>query len=235
MRCSRAIHDPGSYQAFQHFIRTRRGTSRRCGVGSSAHSRRRGVLILDDTGFPETGHAFGGRAAADSGTLGKIGNCQIAVTAALWTGGARVAARRRVVPAASVVTTERRHQARIPARVRFQEKWRLALTLLNRVRRAGIDVELVTADAGYGDILEFRTGLEQRQLPYILGISGQFAVWIGRPPADLGPSTRAVTARASAPRRWRRGRRSNPRARGGASRGATVHDAPGGRASSRCA
>ena len=49
-------------------------------------------------------------------------------------------------------------------------------------------------DAGYGEILEFRTGLEQRRLPYMLGISGQFAVWIGRPPADLGPSTRAVTA-----------------------------------------
>jgi hypothetical protein len=31
--------------------------------------------------------------------------------------------------------------------VRFQEKWRLALTLLDRVRRAGIDIELVTADA----------------------------------------------------------------------------------------
>ena len=28
----------------------------------------------------------------------------------------------------------------------------------------------------------------------MLGISGQFAVWIGRPPVDLGPLTRAVTA-----------------------------------------
>ena len=70
----------------------------------------------------------------------------------------------------------------------------MASTLVDRVQRATIDVALVTGDAGYGDILEFRTGLEQRRLPYMLGISGQFAVWIGRPPADLGPSTRAVTA-----------------------------------------
>ena len=129
----------------------------------------------------------------------------------------------------------RRQQARIPARVRFQEKWRLALTLVDRVRRAGLDVELVTGDAGYGDILEFRTGLEQRRLPYMLGISGQFAVWIGRPPADLGPSTRAVTPRALARPRWPRGPRSNPHARGDASRGATGPDAPGARGSSPCA
>jgi guanyl-specific ribonuclease Sa len=36
--------------------------------------------------------------------------------------------------------------------------------------------------------------LEQRQLAYVLGISGQFAVWVGRPPADLAPATRAVAA-----------------------------------------
>ena len=79
------IHDPGSYQAFQHFITHapwevapgwRR--LRACPIAG-------GVLILDDTGFP-TG-TYGGRAAAlILGTLGKIGNCQIAVTAALWTG-----------------------------------------------------------------------------------------------------------------------------------------------------
>jgi len=92
------------------------------------------------------------------------------------------------------LTRERRQQARIPARVRFQEKWRLALTLVDRVRRAGLDVQLVAADAGYGDSLDFRTGLAQRGLRYVLGVSGQFAVWIGRPPATLGPSTRGVTA-----------------------------------------
>jgi len=194
------IHDPGSYQAFQHFITHApwevapvwRRLLRRV-------PDRRGVLILDDTGFPKQGTHSVGVQRQYSGTLGKIGNCQIAVTAALWTGvRAWVLGAELYLPEVWL-TRERRQQAHIPARVRFQEKWRLALALVDRVRRAAIDVELVAADAGYGDILEFRAALERRALAYMLGISGQFAVWIGRPPADLTPSTRAVTA--ASPRR----------------------------------
>lgn len=190
------IHDPGSYQAFQHFI-----THAPWDVAPVWHrllSRvpdRRGVLILDDTGFPKQGTHSVGVQRQYSGTLGKIGNCQIAVTAALWTGVRAWLLGAELYLPQAWLTPERRQQAHIPARVRFQEKWRLALTLLDRVGRAGIDLELVTADAGYGDILGFRSGLEQRQLRYVLGISGQCAVWIGRPPADL-PARRIVAGAA---------------------------------------
>jgi SRSO17 transposase len=189
------IHDAGSYQAFQHFIT--HAPWEVAPVWRRLLARvpdRRGVLIIDDTGFPKQGAASVGVQRQYSGTLGKIGNCQIAVTAALWTGARAWLLGAELYLPDGWLTRERRQQARIPARVRFQEKWRLALALVDRARRADIDVELVAADAGYGDILEFRTALEQRALAYMLGISGQFAVWIGRPPAALTPSTRAVTA-----------------------------------------
>jgi SRSO17 transposase len=189
------IHAPGSYQAFQHFIT--HAPWEVAPVWRRLLSRipdRRGVLILDDTGFPKQGTHSVGVQRQYSGTLGKIGNCQIAVTAALWTGVRAWWLGAELYLPQTWLTRERRQQARIPRRVAFQEKWRLALTLVDRARRAGLDIDLVAGDAGYGDILEFRTGLAQRQLRYLLGISGQFAVWIGRPPAALRPSTRAVTA-----------------------------------------
>ncbi|HKA58334.1 MAG TPA: IS701 family transposase [Gemmatimonadales bacterium] len=189
------IHDPGSYQAFQHFI-----THAPWDVAPvwrrllTRLPDRRGVLIIDDTGFPKQGTHSVGVQRQYSGTLGKIGNCQIGVTAALWTGVRAWLLGAELYLPQPWLTRERRQQAGIPPRVRFQEKWRLALTLVDRVRRAGIEVTLVAADAGYGDILEFRTGLDHRTLAYVLGVSGKFAVWIGQPPARLGPSTRAVTA-----------------------------------------
>ena len=189
------IHDAGSYQAFQHFI-----THAPWDVAPvwrrllSRIPDRRGVLILDDTGFPKQGTASVGVQRQYSGTLGKIGNCQIAVTAALWTGVRTWLLGAELYLPQPWLTRARRQQTHIPARVRFQEKWRLALTLVDRARRGGIDIDLVTADAGYGDILDFRSGLEQRQLAYVLGISGQFTVWVGRPPADLAPANRAVAA-----------------------------------------
>jgi SRSO17 transposase len=189
------IHDAGSYQAFQHFIT--HAPWEVAPVWRRLLARvpdRRGVLIVDDTGFPKQGTASVGVQRQYSGTLGKIGNCQIAVTVALWTGVRTWLLGAELYLPEPWLTPERRQAAHIPARVGFQEKWRLALTLLDRVRRAGFDVDLVAADAGYGDILDFRTGLEQRQLRYMLGVSGQLAVWIGQPPADLAPSTRAIPA-----------------------------------------
>jgi SRSO17 transposase len=189
------IHDPGSYQAFQHFIT--HAPWEVAPVWRRLLTRipdRRGVLILDDTGFPKQGTQSVGVQRQYSGTLGKIGNCQIAVTAALWTGVRAWLLGAELYLPQGWLTRERRQQARIPTRVRFQEKWRLALMLVDRVRRGDIDVDLVAADAGYGESLEFRTGLAERGLRYMLGVSGHFAVWIGRPAATLGPSTRAVTA-----------------------------------------
>jgi len=235
------VTEPRSYQAFQHFI-----THAPWDVGPvwrrllAVLPERRGMLILDDTGFPKQGTHSVGVSRQYSGTLGKIGNCQIAVTAALWTGVRAWLLGAELYLPEAWLTPARRHEARIPASVRFQEKWRLALTLIRRVRTAGIQIDLVVADAGYGDGLPFRTALERLHLAYVLGVAGSLALWVGPPSVGERRYTRAVTAAsigalsaaqwaAQQPRRaWRRVTWRNGHNRPGAAQCLAVRVTPVG-------
>ena len=191
------IQNPGSYQAFQHFITHAPWDVEPVWQRLRATvPDRHGVLILDDTGFPKQGTHSVGVQRQYSGTLGKIGNCQIGVTVALWTGVRAWLLGAQLYLPQTWLTAERRRAVRIPPRQRFEEKWRLALTLIDRVQRGGFTIDLVTADAGYGDILDFRSALEDRALAYTLGISGKFAVWVGAPPKTLARCTRGTACTA---------------------------------------
>ena len=81
------VSDPGTYQAFQHFITDAPWSAER--VWRQLRARipeRSGLLILDGTSFPKQGRHSVAVTRQYSGTLGKIANCQVALTAALWTG-----------------------------------------------------------------------------------------------------------------------------------------------------
>jgi SRSO17 transposase len=176
------ISAPGSYEAFQHFI-----TNAPWGAEPvwrrlrATIPDREGVLILDGTSFPKQGRHSVGVARQYCGTLGKIANCQVAVTVALWTGArAWMLGASLYVPEAWL-TPEARQRARIPATVLFQEKWRLALTLLRQVRTSGITVTAVLGDAEFGDNATLRRTLHRAKLPYALGVSSTLTVFAGTP------------------------------------------------------
>lgn len=191
------VTEPRSYQAFQHFIThapwNTQGVWRRL---LDLIPDREGVLILDDTPFLKQGSHSVGVGRQYVSTLQKIANCQVAVTAALWTGVRAWLLGVELYLPKEWLSAERRVEAQIPATVRFQEKWRLALTLVRRVRAAGITPTCVIADAGYGDIAGFRTALDRAHLSYIVGISSKTTVFQGmptvRPPqyAGVGPRPR---------------------------------------------
>jgi SRSO17 transposase len=54
-----------------------------------------------------------------------------------------------------------------------QEKWRLALGLLDTLTDWRLKAPVVVADAGYGVSTPFRTGLEERGLAYVLALTGK--------------------------------------------------------------
>lgn len=176
------VHDPGTYQAFQHFIsHAPWDVARVWRQLRAVIPEREGVLILDATSFPKQGAHSVGVARQYCGTLGKVANCQVAVTAALWTG-----VRAWMVGAALYLpdvwlTAEARQRAKIPAVVRFQEKWRLALMLVRQARAAGFRLTAVLGDADFGDSATLRRTLHRLKLPYALGISSTATVFRGTP------------------------------------------------------
>lgn len=244
------LSDPGTYQAFQHFIthapwqaavlwkRLRRQVP-----------ERHGVLILDGTSFPKQGTASVGVARQYCGSLGKIANCQVAVTVALWTGARAWVLGAQLYLPETWLTPAQRRRAHIPAVVKFQPKWQLALTLWRQVRAAGFDITAVVGDAEFGDNATLRRTFHRANLPYALGVSSDLKVFLGTPklvapPAltgkgrprtrpELAPDTQTIEARAWAATQtrrqwrlvsWRNGTNAPWRARFCATRVTPTHD-----------
>jgi len=151
---------------------------------------RSGILVLDGTGFPKQGSASVGVQRQYSGTLGKIGNCQIAVTAALWTGVQAWLLGAQLHLPEGWLTPAQPDRGRIRTRVRIQEKWRQALTVLQQVRASQNEVTAFAADSESGDCTAFRRALHQLRLAYAVGVSSTLTVFLGTPPliADPRPS-----------------------------------------------
>jgi len=149
--------------------------------------------IVDDTGFPKKGTHSVAVARQYSGTLGKIGNCQVAVSLHYATDDAAMPLDFALYLPEEWLEPDRRREAGIPEDVTFQTKWALALALIDRAREWGIPVGVISADAGYGNSTEFRTGLAERQLSFVVGIQGTTAVWADQ--GDLAPPRRAGRGR----------------------------------------
>jgi SRSO17 transposase len=80
------VTEPGSYQAFQYFITDAPWRADQVWRRLRAVLPERAGLLIDGTSFPKQGQYSVGVARQYCGALGKVANCQVAVTAALWTG-----------------------------------------------------------------------------------------------------------------------------------------------------
>jgi SRSO17 transposase len=134
--------------------------------------------IVDDTGIVKDGKHSPGVKRQYSGTLGKIGNCQIAVSVhAVGERGTLPLGWRLYLPEEWCSDDLRRRKAKIPDGIAFRTKPELAAGVCEEASGWQIPLAPILADCAYGDDTRFRSKLHADELEYVLAVSGQISVY----------------------------------------------------------
>jgi len=134
--------------------------------------------VLDDTGFPKDGKRSPGVKRQYSGSLGKIGNCQIGVSLhAVGRRGTVPLGWALYLPEEWCADKERRARAKIPEEVVFRTKPELGVELIERAARFAIPRAPVLGDQAYGDDGKLRARLDAAGCEYVLSVGPAAAVF----------------------------------------------------------
>ena len=134
--------------------------------------------VLDDTGFVKDGKRSPGVKRQYSGSLGKIGNCQLGVSLhAVGSTGTVPLGWALYLPEDWCDDPARREKAKIPPEVQFATKPELGVDLVERAAGWGLESAPVLGDEAYGDNTALRERLHQAGRPYVLAVGAQTAVY----------------------------------------------------------
>jgi SRSO17 transposase len=194
------------YQALHHFVAASpwdwRPVRRRLAellVGALAPT----AWVVDDTGFPKDGPCSVGVQRQYSGTLGKTANCQLGVSVNAVTEQASCPLDWRLfLPEGwdEPAMAARRAACHLPKGVQHRPKWQLVLDMLDELGGWELSPPVLLADCGYGEVGEFRGGLDARGVPYVVEVRSDTSAY----PEHMHPT---------APPSKGRGRRPRPRYR----------------------
>jgi SRSO17 transposase len=191
------------YEGLQHFLADspwdpavidRAVAERVCAVIEPA------AWVLDDTGIVKDGKRSPGVKRQYSGTLGKVGNCQIAVSLhAVSPGGTVPLGFRLYLPEDWCADPERRRRAKVPDSVEFQTKPALGAELVARAAGWKIRRAPVLGDQAYGNDTKLRTRLHADAIDYVLSVGPESDVFapdtvFAVPPRKPGSRGRAPSA-----------------------------------------
>ncbi len=179
-------HVPARHQSLQHFVADSPWSDEavlgkvQSWVLPRMLSEHKGwvFLIADDTGMPKAGTHSVGVARQYCGQLGKTDNCQVAVSLSIATAQASLPIKYRLyLPKAWTDDRTRCEQVGVPQEVAFLTKPQISLLQLRQAKDAGLPGDVVAADAGYGDDTDYRDGITELGLLYVLGIKPGTTVW----------------------------------------------------------
>ena len=164
------------------------------------------VWMIDETSFPKAGTASVGVARQYCGALGKLANCQVAVS--LHFSSAEMSCPlswRLYLPAAWLEDPARKAAGKIPAELTHRTKNELALELIDQALSWELPRLPVVADSAYGNDCAWRAALRERGLEYAVAVEPSTKVWtsdpnlVELPPPKGRGRPRQRPARASLP------------------------------------
>ncbi len=194
------------YEALQHFLADspwdpgvidRAVAERVCAVIEPA------AWVLDDTGIPKDGKRSPGVKRQYSGSLGKVGNCQIAVSLhAVSVKGTVPLGFGLYLPEDWCADPRRREKAKIPPDVKFQTKPAIGAQLVARAAGWKVRRAPVLGDQAYGNDAKLRAGLHADGIDYVLSLSPDADVFEAdtvfavppRKPGSRGPAPSLLRA-----------------------------------------
>ncbi|MEO6809704.1 MAG: IS701 family transposase [Isosphaeraceae bacterium] len=129
-----------------------------------------GVVVVDPSAFPKKGTESCGVDRQWCGRLGKLDNCQVGVFLAYAASdGYAPLDRRLYLPKDWAEDKARREKCHVSPEVKFQEKWRIALDLLDR-SLPGLPHGWIAGDDELGRASGFRAALRSRTERYVLDV-----------------------------------------------------------------
>jgi SRSO17 transposase len=190
------------YQRLHHMLSEstwdRDGVRRQLIVDANAHFGPGGTaLVVDESGFAKKGDHSVGVARQWNGRLGKTDNCQVGVFAAITRREvAALVDAELYLPEGWTSDPDRCAAAGIPeAAQEFRTKGEMALTLILRARRDGLQFDWVAFDAGYGHLPWLLNELDDERISFLAEVHADQGIYL----ADPAPTVPEYSGRGKRP------------------------------------
>ncbi len=182
--CGEANKTDAEHQRLLHFLgnspwsdRDVRREAARYALAAMTDRESIEAWIVDDTGFLKQGDHSVGVQRQYTGSAGKITNCQVATSLSVATQTEHLPIDFELyLPTSWTDDPARRSEARIPDAVTFKTKPELALDMIRRATEDGVPSGVLLADAAYGSSRDFRDGVRELGLHYIVGVDPKTVV-----------------------------------------------------------
>ena len=147
------------------------------------HASPSAIALVDETSFAKKGSKTAGVQRQHCGATGKTDNCVVAVYLGYATEDfhALVDCDLYLPEETWAQDEKRRAEAGIPEELTFRTKGEIALDLLRRTVAAGAAFKYLTADELYGSSSEFREGVAQLKITYVVEVGRMTSGWNLKP------------------------------------------------------